>query len=133
MPGAATTSLTRKRSRMPGIEITANPQFNAARDRVVGEAMDLSPAAIQAMLRRLNDARAEIVTRIAAAPSGSFQAAQLARMRNEIDRVMSEYTRDAGRDLNQAQSQAYDFGARIVDQPMAAAGQNFVLGSLSRT
>lgn len=101
--------------------------------QMLDEAKKLSPEATRQLLARLAEARDEIVACIASVPAGGYKAAQLLRARAEMERVMAEFARDAGLDLNQGQAKAYEVAAEAADRAMRAAGLQSMLGSLSRT
>jgi hypothetical protein len=96
--------------------------YRAMVDDLVRQARRIPESTARSVLGLLDDARRDIVARIASAPSGSFSETQLRMLLHEVDRQLREFALLAGREVGRGQARSFAAGAEMVDRPLAAAG-----------
>lgn len=106
-------------------------EFNARIERLMREAQAVTPATARRVLGILEDARKEVVGRIAAAPS-TASASQLGQLQAAIDRTMREFAKLAAPEVQSGQAALFDFGRRLADEPLIAVNIQPPLVGLSR-
>lgn len=101
-------------------------------DAIIAQVDRLTEAGVQRALALAEEARRQILDRLVALPSGSFEARHLRGLRSEIDRAIASLVRRYQADVKGLLERAQELGIDLAEDPLKeaariAAGANPVL------
>jgi uncharacterized protein with gpF-like domain len=102
--------------------MSAQERFAGKVADLIRQARSLSPAVRKNVIDMLEEARKRIVGEISAVDPSSYQGAQMANLRREIDKALDTFRTQLTDYTEKAQTQAFQSGEAIVGQPLAAVG-----------
>jgi hypothetical protein len=107
-------------------------KFAAKLDELIKQARELGPETARRVVGMLDEARSEILGRLASAPASGYSEWQLRGLLGSIESNLREFRQRATGVIQQGQERAWRLGTDIVDEPLASIELRGVLGALDR-
>jgi hypothetical protein len=102
--------------------MSTQSQFAAKVAELIAQSKNLSLAARKQILELLDEARKKIVGELASLNPESYSAAQLAVLKNSIDRAMQQFSVAATQSLDKFEAQGMTLGSQTVSLPLDTVG-----------